>query len=252
MEELHLDRVESSDLAESNANDTLLFRVGSDKFRLPPIFVSEFETEIIDCSMFVREFWDASRQTFAGSLEVSRLIFNRCFSRFSNPELGDSELRSCKNVLVTGVDKEEEPNESDLSDGVDGVKRNEGVDGESDDDILFSVFSLLLTLLVGSDVKADADLLMPGGLLQTEPRGDTETPESHESFLFKSGPDLFETVIDDDEGDNNDDDGGEGDNNDDDGGEEEDVSGDKGFEHIFSSFLLVTGLHEGDFSDLNL
>ena len=84
--------------------------------------------------------------------------------------------------------------------------------------------------------------ISPGGLLQTEPRGDTETPESHESFLFKSGPDLLETVIDDDDGDNNDDDGGE----------EEDVSGDKGFEHIFSSFLLVTGLHEGDFSDLNL
>ena len=93
-------------------------------------------------------FWD--------NLSISENLVSNSF-----PELGDSELRSCKNVLVTGVDKEEEVNESDLSDGVDGVKRNEGVDGESDDDILFSVFSLLLTLLVGSDVKADADLLMP-------------------------------------------------------------------------------------------
>jgi len=90
MKELHSDFLESSDLGDSDANDTLLFRVGSEKFWLPPIFVSEFATEIIDCSMFVREFCDASRQTFAGSLEFSRLIFNRCFNRFSSPELGDS------------------------------------------------------------------------------------------------------------------------------------------------------------------
>jgi len=114
---------------------------------------------------------------------------------------------------------------------------------------MVSVFSLLFTLFIGSE--ADAVLLIPGGLLQTDPRGDTETPESHESFRFKSGPDLFETVIDDDEGgvDKYDDDGG--DSIDDDDGDEEVVSGDAGFEHS-SSFLLVMGLHEGDFSDLNL
>ena len=89
-----------------------------------------------------------------------------------------------------------------------------------------SCFTSNLEAGVTGGVDMELSFLWPGGLLHTDPRGDTDTPESQESFLLRSGHGLemfklLETFTT--------------------------LAGDSGF------FLLnVCGLPVGDFSDLNL